>query len=125
MKSALKTILSILLVIILVIIGFAIYGAIDYTRRCVYVKPKDDLPVIELNKTYSIEDFFTIKNEKSTAGRTVYIHWENGSEDNIVIDKDGNFTVTEGSGKLTIRLSDRNPNSPEAADGSVTVAVEG
>ncbi|MCR5057291.1 MAG: hypothetical protein K6A81_01555 [Clostridiales bacterium] len=125
MKRALKTILSILLVIILVIIGFAIYGAVNYTKRCVKVTPKDDISVIELNKTYSIEDFFTIEREKSPDGRTIDIHWENGSKDNIVIDKDGNFTVTEGSGKLTIRLSDRNPNSPEAADGSVTVTVEG
>lgn len=125
MKSALKTILSILLVIILVIIGFAIYGAVNYTKRCVKVTPKEDISVIELNKTYSIEDFFIIEREKSPAGRTIDIHWENGSKDNIVIDKDGNFTVTEGSGRLTIRLSDRNPNSPEAADGSVTVTVEG
>ena len=35
----------------------------NYTRRCVKVTPKDDLPVIELNKTYSIEDFFIIERE--------------------------------------------------------------
>ena len=86
---------------------------------------KNDIPVIELDKTYRIEDFFLIEREKSEHRRIITISWEDGSKDNINIDQDGNFTVTEGSGKLIISLSDWNHDSPEGAQASVTVTVEG
>ncbi len=119
-----KTILCCILVLILAFAGFSIYSAWNYTRRCVRISPKNDIRSIEIGRTYTIEDFFSIEREKSTDNRVISIHWENGTTDNIDLQKDGSFTVTEGSGNLTISLSDRNPDSPEDTSESVTVPVQ-
>ena len=122
--KALKPILCTILVLILAFAGFSIYSAWNYTRRCVRISPKQDIRSIEIGKTYSIEDFFSIEREKSTDNRVISIFWENGSLDNIDLQKDGSFTVTEGTGNLTISLTDRNPDSPEDTSESVTVPVQ-
>ncbi|MBO4687187.1 MAG: hypothetical protein J5636_01610 [Clostridiales bacterium] len=123
MKKAFKIILCSILAVILIVAGFCIYGAWDYTRRCVKITPKNHISTIEVGKEYSIEDFFLIEREKNTDGRVIAVCWADGSSDNISVDENGHFVVSEGSGSLTISLSDRNHNSPEAADGSVKVLV--
>ena len=65
--------------IIAIILGFAIlvsafgiyavYGCFDYVNRCVSITPRDNIKAVEMNKLYSIEDFFLIEREKDTSNR--------------------------------------------------------
>ena len=124
MKKKSKVILFAVLIAVLLFGGLCVYLATDYTRRCVRLTPKNDILVVEVGKTYGIEEFFKIEKEKNTKGRIIEILWEDGSTENIVIDEDGHFTITGGTGTLIISLRDRNSDSPEESSASVTVTVE-
>ena len=113
----------VIVIAVVLFVGLGVYLANDYTRRCVKITPKKDISEIEVDKTYSIEDFFLIEREKNTDERIIGITWADGSSDNIEIDKDGHFTVTKGFGPLTVSLTDRNSDSPESTRASVTVTV--
>ena len=112
MKKSHKACLFVVIAVVL-FVGLGLYLALDYTRRCVKITPKTEISEIEVGKTYSIEDFF----------RIIRITWADGSSDNIEIGEDGRFTVTEGSGILVISLDDRNADSPESTEASVSVTV--
>ena len=124
MKKKSKVILFAVLIAVLLFGGLCVYLATDYTRRCVWLTPKNDISVVEVGKTYGIEEFFKIENEKNTNGRIIVILWKDGSTENIVIGEDGHFTITGGAGTLIISLRDRNSDSPEESRASVTVIVE-
>ena len=107
--------------------GFSLYKMFDYVNHVVKITPKDDIKVIEVNKTYNIEDFFLIENEESTEGRRVSFYWKDpsGSLEGapVRLDENGNFTVLAGSGSLVISITDTNRYPPELRDASVTVIV--
>lgn len=122
MKKSHKACLFVVIAVVL-FVGLGLYLAHDYTRRCVKITPKTEISEIEVGKTYSIEDFFLIEREKNTDERIIRITWSDGSSDNIEIGEDGRFTVTEGYGILVISLDDRNADSPESTEASVSVTV--
>ena len=122
MKKSHKACLLVVIAVVL-FVGLGLYLALDYTRRCVKITPKTEISEIEVGKTYSIEDFFLIEREKNTDERIIRITWADGSSDNIEIGEDGRFTVTDGYGILVISLDDRNIDSPESTEASITVTV--
>ena len=127
MIKAFKLFIDILAV--LICIGFVfslicLFGAMDYTRRCVFIEPRKEVKVIEAGKTYNIEYFFDIRKEDGTGDREISVYWDDYSKDNIEVDRAGNITVTAGSGNLVIALRGRNKNSPEEAGAEIRVAVE-
>lgn len=124
MKNTRKTILCVVIAVVFVFGCLCVYFAVDYTRRCVKITPKNDITVVQTGKTYNIEQFFDIEREKDTTGRIVEVFWNDGSSENIKIDDAGSFTVTEGTGTLTVSLRDRNADSPEESEETVTVTVE-
>ena len=119
--------------IIAIILGFAIlvsafgiyavYGCFDYVNRCVSITPRDNIKAVEMNKLYSIEDFFLIEREKDTSNRVVGIMWEDGSHENICVMENGLFRVTGGTGYLGIYLEDRNNDSPERSYKDIKLPV--
>lgn len=123
MKGKRKKVLLLVIALIALFFGVCVYFAQDYTRRCVKVTPKKDVTAIEVGKKYSVEDFFLIEREKDTDGRVLSVTWRDGSTENIKTEENSYFTVSEGSGTLTITLSCRNHDSPEASDASLTVTV--
>ena len=123
MKGKRKKVLLLMIALIALFFGVGVYFAQDYIRRCVKVTPKKDVTAIEVGKKYSVEDFFLIEREKDTDGRVLSVTWKDGSTDNIKTEENSYFTVSEGSGTLTITLSCRNHDSPEASDASLTVTV--
>lgn len=116
-----------LMLLLLLFAGFGLYSAVDYVNHVVKITPKNDIKVIELNKTYNIEDFFLIENEESTEGRRVSFYWKDpsGSLEGapVRLDENGNFTVLAGSGSLVISITDTNRYPTELRDASVTVIV--
>ena len=118
-----KKIVFTVLAVIVLFGGLCAYMAYDYNRRCVRITPRKDLPEVETGKTYGIEDFFLIENEKDTRRRAVGVVWEDGSSNHIVIEEDGHFTVLRGRGTLIISLTDQNSDSPEPTRASVQVSV--
>ena len=119
--------------IIAIILGFAIlvsafgiyavYGCFDYVNRCVSITPRDNIKAVEMNKLYSIEDFFLIEREKDTGNRVIDIIWEGGSHENICVMENGLFSVTGGTGYLCIYLEDRNNDSPERSYKDIKLPV--
>ena len=119
--------------IIAIILGFAIlvsafgiyavYGCFDYVNRCVSITPRDNIKAVEMNKLYSIEDFFLIEREKDTGNRVIDIIWEGGSHENICVMENGLFRVTGGTGYLCIYLEDRNNDSPERSYKDIKLPV--
>ena len=119
--------------IIAIILGFAIlvsafgiyavYGCFDYVNRCVSITPRDNIKAVEMNKLYSIEDFFLIEREKDNSNRVVGIMWEDGSHENICVMENGLFRVTGGTGYLCIYLEDRNNDSPERSYKDIKLPV--
>lgn len=126
-KKKLHPILQILiglLVFFTLGIGLMCYQVWDYIHRCVGVEPRDDAPQIELNKEYSIDDFFEFKRENETVIFNTQL--ENYSKDfNYEMSDDNRtFTVTEGEGDITIFVSARNDNSPEALSNIITTTIK-
>ena len=119
--------------IIAIILGFAIlvsafgiyavYGCFDYVNRCVSITPRDNIKAVEMNKLYSIEDFFLIEREKDTGNRVIDIIWEGGSHENICVMENGLFRVTGGTGYLCIYLEDWNNDSPERSYKDIKLPV--
>lgn len=119
--------------IIAIILGFAIlvsafgiyavYGCFDYVNRCVSITPRDNIKAVEMNKLYSIEDFFLIEREKDTGNRVIDIIWEGGSHENICVMENGLFSVTGGTGYLCIYLEDWNNDSPERSYKDIKLPV--
>ena len=126
MKRA-RNVFVCLMLLLLMFAGFCLYSAVDYVNHVVKITPKDDIKVIELNKTYNIEDFFLIENEESKEGRRISFYWKepSGSMEGapVRLDENGNFTVLAGSGSLVISITDTNRYPPELRDASVTVIV--
>ena len=124
-----EELLNILNVIIALALGFGIVTLgfvflIKGFERCAVIKPKNEIEVIELNKTYSIEDFFVFENEKNPEKRYVHISielenggWESTDDKNgvkpkyIKLDNDGNFTITNGPGTFYLNVCAKNPDA--------------
>lgn len=131
MKSGLNVIKAIFLGIFVLILGFGIISMVmmfDYVNKCVHITPRDNLPVVEHDKMYCIEDFFIIEREETKDGRKIHISWTDGSSgkpEDIKWLNGKLFTVTGGTGYLSISIEDWNPHSPEGSYGDVTVRVAG
>ena len=131
MKKVLYVFKAIFLGIFVLILGFGIISVVmmfDYVNKCVSITPRDNMPVIEHDKMYCMEDFFIFEREENKDGRKIYINWENGStgkpEDIKWVNKEL-FTVTGGTGYLSISIEDWNPHSPEGTYRDLTVWVAG
>lgn len=131
MKKVLYVFKAIFLGIFVLILGFGIISVVmmfDYVNKCVSITPRDNMPVIEHDKMYCMEDFFIFEREENKDGRKIYINWENGStgkpEDIKWVNKEL-FTVTGGTGYLSISIEDWNPHSPEGTYRDITVRVAG
>lgn len=131
MKKVLYVFKAIFLGIFVLILGFGIISVVmmfDYVNKCVCITPRDNMPVIEHDKMYCMEDFFIFEREENKDGRKIYINWENGStgkpEDIKWVNKEL-FTVTGGTGYLSISIEDWNPHSPEGTYRDITVRVAG
>ncbi len=129
MKSVFKVLKALLISFVLIVVAFGILcviGCLDYVNRCVKITPRDNIKAVEMNKLYSIEDFFLIEREEDISRRKIDIRWEegsSGSNSDIRIKENGQFTVTGGTGILSISLEDRNHNSPEGSYKSVKLPV--
>ena len=131
MKKVLYVFKAIFLGIFVLILGFGIISVVmmfDYVNKCVSITPRDNMPVIEHDKMYCMEDFFIFEREENKDGRKIYINWENGStgkpEDIKWVNKEL-FTVTGGTGYLSISIEDWNSHSPEGTYRDITVRVAG
>ena len=116
-----------LMLLLFLFAGFSLYKMFDYVNHVVKLTPKDDIKVIEVNKTYNIEDFFLIENEENTKGRRIGFYWKDPSgsleKAAVRLDENGNFTVLAGTGSLVISITDTNSYPAELRDASVTVYV--
>lgn len=126
MKNVFKVPKALFLGIFLIVLSigiYAVYGCFDYVNRCVSITPRDNIKAVEMNKLYSIEDFFLIEREKDTGNRVIDIIWEGGSHENICVMENGLFRVTGGTGYLCIYLEDWNNDSPERSYKDIKLPV--
>ena len=126
MKNVFKVLKALFLGIFLIVLStgiYAVYGCFDYVNRCVSITPRDNIKTVEMNKLYSIEDFFLIEREKDTGNRVIGISWEDGSRENIRVTDNGLFRVTGGTGYLSIYLQDWNNDSPERSYKEIKLPV--
>ena len=123
MKRAIKAVILGFVLLVLSIGIYAVYGCFDYVYKCVSITPRDNIKAVEMNKLYSIEDFFLIEREKDTSNRVIDISWEGGSRENIYVMENGLFRVTGGTGYLCIYLEDRNNDSPERSYKDIKLPV--
>lgn len=123
MKRVIKAVILGFVLLVLSIGIYAVYGCFDYVYKCVSITPRDNIKAVEMNKLYSIEDFFLIEREKDTSNRVIDISWEDGSRENIYVMENGLFRVTGGTGYLCIYLEDRNNDSPERSYKDIKLPV--
>jgi len=123
MKRVIKAVILGFVLLVLSIGIYAVYGCFDYVYKCVSITPRDNIKAVEMNKLYSIEDFFLIEREKDTSNRVIDISWEGGSRENICVMENGLFRVTGGTGYLCIYLEDRNNDSPECSYKDIKLPV--
>lgn len=123
MKRVIKAVILGFVLLVLSIGIYAVYGCFDYVYKCVSITPRDNIKAVEMNKLYSIEDFFLIEREKDTSNRIIDISWEDGSHENIRVMDNGLFRVTGGTGYLFIYLEDRNNDSPERSYKDIKLPV--
>ena len=74
MKKVLYVFKAIFLGIFVLILGFGIISVVmmfDYVNKCVSITPRDNMPVIEHDKMYCMEDFFIFEREENKDGRKI------------------------------------------------------
>ncbi|MBO4636068.1 MAG: hypothetical protein J5685_02870 [Clostridiales bacterium] len=112
-----------IIVCVLIFGGLMIYGAWDYTHRCVRVTAKEGIEEIEVGRTYDVKELFDTQREKEPA--TYYLSIA-GDDAVVEISEDNHsFTVVEGSGTVHISFAVMNEDSPEGLSDSMDVTLVG
>ncbi|MBR3469309.1 MAG: hypothetical protein IKH28_06405 [Lachnospiraceae bacterium] len=127
MKERVRIIWAIVIIVALVfaIKVFGLMLVLKGFEKCVKITPKNAIETVELNKAYTIEDFFLVENEQPGARRQIYVTAITGQHTmfkEIEVKKDGSFTVTEGPGTLHIRFYSTNPDT-EPTDSEVEIPI--
>ena len=124
MRKTVKIILSIVVIAVVIFAGLMIYAAWDYCHRCVDITAKAEVSFIDEGESYAIEDLFNVYRADDTCEYSLQVTWMDGSTDGIeVADDNRSFTVTEGTGTLSIFVSAKNSDSPEGRSENRTVEV--
>ena len=104
--------------------GICVYGVWDYERKVVRFEPKEEVTCILEGESYAAYDLFNVRNDLEGVDIDFYLTWEDGSSDGIDLAEDrSSFTVTEGEGMLTVRVSGCNPHAGEGSGAEMTVEV--
>lgn len=120
-KRIFLTIAGIILTIIVIFGGLMIYGAYDYTHRCVRVTAREGIEEIEIGRTYDIKELFDTEREKESAEYILSIAGDNAVVE--ISEDDHEFTVIEGSGTVHISFAVMNEDSPECFSGTMDVML--